>query len=169
MRAFLFACVALVGACAQTPPRCDMELTRDLSFTSADAQDTITVRAFGPSCDKATGHFDVRAPDGAPIWAWTAPLPRAFGDVFPPQEPEAMRDFLERWAQPEITTTQTAPAWAALEPGLTTLDQVTYEDIRARNLPMLCHASGTGRQACVFWEPAAGGAGHFYDREAVQV
>ena len=42
----------------------------------------------------------------------------------------------------------------------------TYEDIRARDLPMLCHATATGAEACVFYEPAAGAAGHFFDREA---
>ena len=59
-----------------------------------------------------------------------------------------------------------APEWSACSrPGQTTLDQLTYEDVRARDLPMLCHFSGTARQTCVFWEPAAGGAGHFIDRD----
>ena len=77
-----------------------------------------------------------------------------------------MEDFLQRWAQPALSTTQTAPEFSTLQPGQTTLDRLTYEDIRARNLPMLCHFSGTAREVCVFWEPAAGGAGHFYDRDA---
>ena len=100
-----------------------------------------------------------------PVWSWTSPLTRSFGEVIPPDEPEQMRSFLERWAQPDILSATDAPPWRELESGQTTLDQFTYEDIRARDLPMLCHYSGTARQTCVFWEPAAGGAGLFYERE----
>jgi hypothetical protein len=166
IRTLLLCAASLVGACSATPSRCDLSVTRDVSFTSAEAAETITVRAFGPSCDHAVGLYEIRTEDGVPIWAWSAPLPRAFGDVFPPREREAMQDFLERWAQPKLFPASAAPAWEDLEPGLTSLDQLTYEDIRARDLPTLCHASSTGRETCIFWEPAAGGAGHFYDREA---
>lgn len=166
MRRFLLTIlIALAAGCTLPAARCDLHITRDLSFSGMDANDTITARASGPSCDKAIGVYEIRAADGYPIWAWAAPLSHRFGDVFAPNEPDAMRDFLARWAQPNLGATHSAPAWASLEPGQTTLDQVTYDDIRARDLPMLCHASGTGRETCIFWEPAAGGAGHFYDRD----
>lgn len=142
-----------------------MSLTRDLSFTAPEARDTVTVRVFGASCDKAIGLYAIHDAEGYPIWSWTAPLPRAFGDVFADGDAEHMRSFLERWAQPSLTTTQRATEWPLLAPGQTTLDQLTYEDVRARNLPMLCHYSGTARETCVFWEPAAGGAGHLLDRD----
>jgi hypothetical protein len=160
--------LAALSACADGggAARCDISISRDLAFTSAEARDIITVRAFGPSCDKVVGLYDIRTEDGHPIWAWTAPLPRAFGEVFPADKPDQMHDFLERWAQPALSTTQQAPDWLALAPGQTTLDRLTYDDIRTRNLPMLCHASGTARETCVFWEPAAGGAGHFFDRDS---
>ena len=145
--------------------RCDVSVTRDLSFSGAEAEETITARAFGPSCDKAIGLYEIRDEDGRPIWAWASPLGHSFGDVFAADQPASMREFLERWAQPHLATTQSAPAWPALQPGQTTLDRLTYDDIRARDLPMLCHASGTRRETCIFFEPAAGGAGHFYDRE----
>ena len=41
----------------------------------------------------------------------------------------------------------------------------TFCHNRARDLPMLCHFSGTARQTCVFWEPVAGGAGHLFDQD----
>lgn len=166
IRSFVVLLAVLASACTPAPSRCDLSATRDVSFTGAESGDVITARAFGPSCDHAVGLYEIRTEDGAPIWAWSAPLPRAFGDVFPPQEHEAMQDFLERWAQPKLLAASAAPAWADLEPGRTSLDQLTYEDIRARDLPTLCHASSTGRETCIFWEPAAGGAAHFYDREA---
>lgn len=167
MRALLLLlALCMVSACGpQRAARCDLSLTRDLSFTSAEAHDQIIVRSFGATCDKATGLYDIRDEGGHPIWAWAAPLPRAFGHAAAADKPAEMQAFLERWIQPTLTTTHTAPAWAALLPGQTTLDQFTFDDIRARDLPMLCHASGTGREICIFWEPAAGGAGHYFDRE----
>lgn len=156
----------LAAACAPTEvERCDVTVSREVSFTSRDAPDTITAQAIGAACDKATLLYVIHDADQRPIWSWTSPLPRAFGDVFAADKPEHVRDFLETWAQPELLTTAQAPEWPALTPGQSTLDQFTYQDIRARDLPMLCHFSGTARQTCVFWEPAAGGAGHFYDRD----
>jgi hypothetical protein len=166
MRIFILSALALLGACAQPQAgRCDFTETRQVAFTSAEAQDRITVRSFGVSCDKAIGVYEIIDAEGHPIWAWATPLQRAFGDVFKAEEPEHMQTFLEEWTQPAILTTQAAPEWNALQPGQTTIDEFTYADIRARDLPMLCHFSGTARQTCVFWEPVAGGAGHLFDRD----
>jgi hypothetical protein len=166
MRIFILAALALAGACSpQGAQRCDLTETRGIAFTAPDAEDRIIVRSFGASCDKAIGVYEIVDSEGRPIWAWASPLQRAFGDSFEADDPEHMQTFLERWSQPEIASTQAAPEWDALAPGQTTFDQFTYADIRTRNLPMLCHFSGTARQTCVFWEPVAGGAGHLYDRD----
>lgn len=166
IRFLSIAAVALFSACTQPQAgRCDFVETRQIAFTSADAQDRITVRSFGASCDKAIGVYEIIDAEGHPIWAWATPLQRAFGDVFKAEEPEHMQTFLEEWSQPTLLTTQSAPEWSALVPGQTAFDEFTYADIRARNLPMLCHFSGTARQTCVFWEPVAGGAGHLFDRD----
>jgi hypothetical protein len=164
-------CVALLAAalaaCApQQPARCDISVTSDVNFTAPEARDTVTARVLGPSCDKTIGLYTIHAQDGYPIWSWTAPMAHRFGDLFDHTDAAHMREFLQRWSRPTtLATTNTAPPFARLAPGQTTLDRLTYEDIRARNLPMLCHLSGTARETCVFWEPAAGGAGHFLDRE----
>lgn len=170
MRLFaLILIAALASACGPQRGACDISVTRDLAFTQANAEEEITASSFGPSCDKAILHYAVRDSEGHPIWAWTAPLRHAFGETIDTSKPEFMRAFLERWASPTtLSTTSTAPEFRRLAPGQTTLDHLTYEDIRARNLPMLCHLSGTARETCVFWEPAAGGAGHFLDREIVE-
>jgi hypothetical protein len=166
MRYFLLGLIALAGACTQQQAgRCDFTHSSQVAFTNAEAQERIVVRSFGAACDKAIGVYEIVDAEGRPIWAWASPLQRGFGDVFSADEPEHMQTFLEQWSQPAIETTQAAPEWRALAPGQTTLDQLTYVDIRARNLPMLCHFSGTARQLCVFWEPAAGGAGLFYERD----
>lgn len=168
MRALAFAALALVAAaCTQTSQTagCDLEASHPLTFTSPEAADTIVAQARGPSCDKTIGVYVLRTAEGYPIWSWSAPLAHRFGEVFAPEDTEHVQNFLDVWVQPTITTTQTAPAHASLIAGQTTLDQLTYEDIRARNLPMLCHFSGTARETCVFWEPAAGGAGHLLERD----
>jgi hypothetical protein len=166
IRFLVLATLMFAGSCApQQTARCDFTETREIAFTSAVAQERIIVRSFGASCDKAIGVYEIVDAESHPIWAWASPLQRGFGDVFSPDEPEHMQMFLEQWSQPTIETTQAAPEWRALAPGQTTLDQLTYTDIRARNLPMLCHFTGTARQLCVFWEPAAGGAGLFYERD----
>lgn len=162
----LLLLAAALAACAPTQPRCDLAASHTLAFTAPDAQDVIAAQAIGPACDKTIGLFELRTSEGYPIWSWSAPLSHRFGDVFPADDREHLQDFLDRWATPAIATTQSAPAWDALSPGQTTLDELTYEDVRARELPMLCHFVGTARETCIFWEPAAGGAGHFYDRDA---
>jgi len=160
------ALVAL-AACEQRSAAmgCNISVTQDLALSGSGAQETITARAIGPSCDKAVGLYAIHDAEGHPAWAWATPLPRAFGDAFADADEEVVRDFLTEWARPRLATTQAAPAWDALTPGQTTLDRLTYDDIRARDLPMLCHASGTVRELCVFWEPAAGGAGLYYERD----
>lgn len=170
MRGLLaFAALALAAACTpEAPATCEVTVTHEAAFTAPGAADVITTRSLGAACDQAIGVYTINTADGHPVWAHAVPLERAFGPGFTEPEPEAMRVFLERWAEPEISTTVEAPEWSTLAPGQTTLDRLTYDDIRARNLPMLCHYSGTGRQLCVFWEPAAGGAGHFLDREIAQ-
>ena len=162
--AVVFAGLAAV-ACTRSQENCELSAADTLAFTSPDAEDQITARTFGSSCDKAVGLLIVRSAEGFPIWSWSAPLSHRFGEVFAPDDREHVQDFLERWSAPELAATGEAPAWADLAPGQTTLDQLTYNDIRARGLPMLCHYSATARETCVFWEPAAGGAGHFYDRD----
>jgi len=165
MRVLVLGAMLALAACSQAPARCDFEVTHEIAFTAADAEDTVLVQSIGPTCDKTIGLYVVRAADGYPIWSWSAPLSHRFGDVFGPEDTEHMEAFLNSWAQPRLATTQSAPAWDALAPAQTSLDRLTYEDIRARNLPMLCHFSGTARETCVFWEPAAGGAGHLLDRD----
>ncbi|MCX7357320.1 MAG: hypothetical protein NT015_04120 [Alphaproteobacteria bacterium] len=165
MRLLLLGALLIATSCTSQAARCDFSHTREVSFTGGSASDRITVRTFGVSCDKAIGVYEIIDGEGHPIWAWATPLPRAFGDAFKAEEPEHVETFLEEWSQPVIISTQEAPEWALLAPGQTTLDELTYTDIRARDLPMLCHFSGTARQTCVFWEPVAGGAGHLFDRD----
>ncbi len=167
MRIVILAALALVAACA--PPKqsaaCDVSAEREIAFTDAQAADVIQARSLGENCAQAFGVLTITSAEGDPVWVYAAPLARAFGEDFAEPAPDAMREFLERWAEAEISRTGAAPTWMQLSAGQTGLDRLTYEDIRARDLPMLCHYAGTGRRLCVFWEPAAGGAGQLLDLE----
>lgn len=167
IRIALLALAVAVAACT-SQERCDLTAVHEVSFTNTAAPDSITARSFGASCDQAVILYVVRDGEGAPVWSWTGTLAQRFGAIFSADDREAVRDFLARWAQASVATTQTAPSWEVLSVGQTTLDQLTYEDIRARDLPMLCHFSATGRETCVFWEPVAGAAGLFYEREVAE-
>jgi len=166
MRVYALLALAFVAACTPSGPAngCAASAVREIEF--AGAETTLHAETQGPNCHQAIALYTIRDQAGDLIYAWTTPLQRGFGDVFAAEPDEHLQEFLERWANPALETTQAAPAWESLETGQTTLDQLTYTDIRARDLPMLCHYSGTSRQVCVFWEPAAGAAGHLFDRDA---
>lgn len=159
------ALFAIIAACARpSAAACDVSVSSEVEFAGAPVD--IRAETQGPNCHQAIALYTIRDQAGDLIYAWTTPLQRGFGDVFAAEPDEHLQSFLERWAQPFMSTTAAAPAWDELEVGQTTFDQLTYADIRARDLPMLCHYSGTSRESCMFWEPAAGAAGHFFDRAA---
>lgn len=169
--AFLLFC--LIGACAPretAADTCDLVVTRELAFTDTAALDSVIARSLGPTCDKAVGVYIVTSADGHPIWSWTAPLSHAFGDAFLTPDAAYVQSFLDRWAGANVSSTAAAPAWSAAIARFagehhSTLDRTTYEDIRARDLPMLCHLTGVARETCIFWEPGAARAGLFYERD----
>lgn len=171
----LFAGLALLllTACGREPETtaCDISVSAPALFTHAEAPDTITARAIGPGCDRAIALYAIHTAEGDPIWAWSTPMPSAFGDHFHVADEEEVRAFLTRWAAPARATTITAPQWPAdaeaLPGGVASpLDRATYEDIRARDLPMLCHLTSVGRETCLYWEPAAALALVLYERAA---
>lgn len=172
MRFTILLALALIGCAPNEAARCDIDVQTALRFSDDNADDTISARAIGPSCDKVVALYMISAPDGSPIWSWTSPMPRAFGDQFYRAAREEVEAFVTRWAEPYISGTAEAPAWAQRANNLpsgfhTSLDRATYEDIRARNLPMLCHLTSVARQTCIFWEPAAAGAGALYERDVI--
>jgi len=164
MKRITIALLALaLSACAErrNEVTCDLSVESKLAFTEAGAEDSVSARLLGPGCDKAVALYVVSTADGHPIWSWSAPTAQAFELSFKDEEEAAA--FLARWAQPNLMRAGALPEWprrgaapTGLHPGV---DRTTYEDIRARDLPVLCHLSAVGRESCVFWEPAAAAAG----------
>jgi len=163
VRLALFAAALGIWACAPRAVVCDLSVSRTIAFSAPDARDVVTASATGPGCDKAVGVYVIRDSDANAVWAWAIPLKQGFGEISDAKG-AGLEEFLERWAQPRLARTGAAPDWSRLSPGQTTLDRLTYQDIRARNLPMLCHFSGTAKELCIFWEPAAGAAGLLLER-----
>jgi len=163
VKALVSALALLACACAPHATHCDMSESRTIAFSAPDARDVVTASATGPTCDKAVGIYTIRDTQGGAIWAWAIPIKQGFGEVTDAKGAH-LHEFLQRWAQPTITRTSKAPDWSLLVPGQTTLDRLTYQDIRARDLPMLCHFSETAKEVCIFWEPAAGAAGLLFER-----
>ncbi|MGE3141868.1 MAG: hypothetical protein AB7L65_00970 [Hyphomonadaceae bacterium] len=167
------AFVLALAACAPRETGCNRSAQAQIVFSASDTADTVTAQSLGPSCDAAVGVVTIRTPDGRPVWAWAAPLHPTFGNLFaagregPPGVETAQR-FLSRWAALRVATTAAAPPWpqeAVQPPGAeTSLDRLTYEDVRARRLPMACQLSGVAREICLFWEPGAAAAAPLLER-----
>lgn len=165
MRLLVFAALCALAACARQEAivTCDLSAAREVHFTADDAGDVLSAQTIGPACDKAVGLYTIRTGDGHPVYAWSAPMERAFGGAYQPAD-EAQA-FLDRWAEAHIVRTSDAPEWPLPETASSTLDRLTYEDIRARDLPMLCHLSAVARESCIFWEPGAALASLYLERD----
>jgi hypothetical protein len=159
----LIAALFALGACGkhQETAQCDVSVNETITFS--EPGDRIAARAFGEGCDKAVALYVVTSPEGHPIWTWVSPMAHAFGLQFDRATKEELGAFLAQWAQPQLARTSAAPAWS--RDIKTPLDRATYEDVRARNLPMLCHLSGVARETCIFYEPAAAAATPLLERD----
>lgn len=171
---FLFSilCLFCLAACARQAPTCERASASEITFSTAS--DRVTARSFGPSCGKAVAMIVIRDARDEPLWTWSAPLYPTFGNMFRDDgdgpSPRLVEEFLARWSALKPHTTADAPAWPARAPApggaVTTLDRATYEDVRARALPMACYLSRVARETCIFFEPAAAAAAPFIERDA---
>jgi hypothetical protein len=173
----------VVLGCQQAPPSprgCAISVDRPISFTAPDAGDRIFAQTVGQTCTNAVAVLTIRDPDGAAIWAFAMPFRQGIGGALISPDgadlsAEAVTAALTTWiegAPRPASTVVDWPAGATAPEGesrnarwITTLDPLTYRDIRARNLPVLCYVSGPRRSQCVFFEPAAGQAAVLYDVE----
>jgi hypothetical protein len=164
--------LALIAGCAPESARdaCALSASTPARFSSADGDDLVVARALGPNCAQSVALFIVQDVEGEPVWTWTAPLARTFGEHFRAAPPAELKAFIDAWSVAHVARTSEAPAWtdaAFLPDGVLAahLDQETYQDVRARDLPMLCHLTGVARQTCIFYEPVAAHAGAMFERD----
>lgn len=174
----------LVAGCQGEGPAktqgCNVSVDRPISFTAPDAADRVFAQTVGPSCTEAVAVLTIRDPEGAAIWAFAMPFRQGVGAALISPDAadlsqEAVAAALNTWIEAAPRPASSVVDWpqgASAPEGesrnarwITTLDPLTYRDIRARNLPVYCYVSGPRRSQCVFFEPAAAQAGILYDVE----
>lgn len=171
MLALCLAALAL-SACGQNTAGgdCARSVTREVAWTNADAPDTITASASGPSCSQAVAMFVLRDAEGDPLWVHASTYyDMTAGGLPPPNAPPAtdaqVVQFLNGWANVEVSRSNDLPEWragvATLTESATTFaydtpfERATYEALRARNLPMLCFAAAAEAVHCLVIDPAS--------------
>src|SRR5687768_8478026 len=118
--ALAFALLAL-GACSERQTSsnvagCERVATHELTWSHANAPETITTRSEGPSCAQATVLFVARNADGDPLWAFASTYFDMTAGGIPPEgapavTEEQMDEFLAGWADVSATTSNTLPEW----------------------------------------------------------
>jgi hypothetical protein len=175
MRLFVFAISALtLCACAEPARRqsagCAIEATHQVTWSNAEAPDTITARAEGPDCTRAFVHLSIRNADGDPLWVTASTYyDLTAGGPPPPDAPPAtapeVQTFLRSWADVTRISSNELPAWAdgMSRPGEgvgplgydSPLERETYEAMRERALPTLCTAIAAAAVQCLIIDPAS--------------
>jgi hypothetical protein len=169
--AIVLAALAL-AACGQQSAEpqsaCARTATHEVTWTNADAPDTMTARADGPSCAQAVVTFVARNAGGDPLWAFASTYYNMTAggvapDGAPPVSDEAMDQFLAGWANVTVSSSGELPEWRADAATLTEsasvfaydtpFDRETYEMLRGRDLAMICYAAGVEATQCLIVDP----------------
>lgn len=151
---------------------CAVSAERTIAFSSPN--DRVVAALDGPRCDALAATLTIRRPDGALVWTyavradWLAP--EALG---PGASKAAASAAAEAWSNVTVQRTGQFAAWPQTVPGVeptadmrTPFDREGYEEIRARNLPVVCFATGAETIDCLFWDPDAQMAQIIYDAGA---
>jgi len=147
---------------------CARAVTREVTWSSTDAQDTVAARAEGPTCTQAAVILTIRSAGGELLWAFADSHYRLTLGEAPPEggpetTPEEMDTFLDGWANVSLSRSGELPEWregvASLSASAQTFsydtpfDRETYEMLRGRNLAMLCYAAAPEGTECLIIDP----------------
>ena len=178
MRLFVFTLAALaLSACGQQQQSssapsagCAHEATQRVTWSDANAQDTITTRSEGPGCSQAIVLFVARNAEGDPLWTFSSTYYDLTSGGVPPEGAPAVTNeqvqaFLADWANVTVNTSNALPEWregvATLTESASTFaydtpfDRETYEALRARGLRMICYAAAAEATQCLVVDPAS--------------
>ncbi len=174
MRFFALGLAALIlGACGQAldhdviASSCTHSATHEVTWTDADAADTITTHSEGPSCAQAIVTFTARNAQGDPLWAFASSYYQmSFGEGGPPEAAPPVSDedierFLASWAEVTQMRSSQLPQWLDIAhtdaaDGLsyaTPLNSESYPIVRERDLPLICLAVGAEASQCLMIDP----------------
>lgn len=170
-----FAVLALT-ACGQpagtqtAAAGCARSATHEVTWSNANAPDVVTATAAGPTCAQAVVTLVMRNAAGDPLLAFASThYAMTAGDSAPPDGLPAVTDaemdrFLAGWANVSEMRSGELPEWranaATLTESATTFAYVTpfsrdvYENMRSRNLAMVCYAAAVEGSRCLIIDPA---------------
>jgi hypothetical protein len=175
--AFAFALLAL-GACGERQTSstaaadgCAREAAHEVTWSDANAPDTVTARSFGPSCAQAVVLLVARNANGDALWQSSSTYHEMNGGGVPPIDATPVTDedmdrFLRGWADVTVTTTNALPEWregsatigdeGALLSYDSSLARPGYEALRAQNLRVICYAVALETSNCLIIDPVSG-------------
>lgn len=170
--------VATLAACSRPAETqtaaagCARSATHEVTWSNAAAPDVVTATSAGPSCAQAVVTLVMRNAAGDPLLAFAAThYAMTAGDSPPPDGLPAVSDadmdrFLAGWANVTEMRSGALPEWradaATLTESATTFAYVTpfsrdvYENMRSRDLPMVCYAGAVEGSRCLIIDPATG-------------
>ena len=163
------ACGQLQQGAESASNGCARSATHNVTWTSAEAPDTIIASSEGPTCAQAVVTLAGRNSAGDPLWAFASTyFDMTLGGRPPegaqPVDEAEMDEFLASWANVTEMRSGDLPQWREDAATLTAsadtfayetpFDRETYEMLRERNLPMVCHASGAEAVQCLIVDPA---------------
>lgn len=168
---FLCACGQPNQAASTSPSArnaCAQSAAHQVSWTDADAADTVIARSEGPSCAQAVVSLVVRDAHGDPLWTFISTYhDMTVGGVDHDQSPvstEQVDRFLANWANVTLQTSSRLPEWreGAANVGsngdlnyTTAFSRETYEAIRQRNALMICYAAAVDATQCLVVDPSS--------------
>lgn len=157
----------------QTASGCARGATHEVAWSNASSPDVVTATSSGPTCGQAVVTLVLRRANGDPLWAFASThYTLNAGDSPPPEGLPAVSDadmdrFLAGWADLTEMRSGELPEWradaASLTESATTFsydtpfDRDVYENMRGRNLPMVCYAAAAEGSRCLIIDPATGG------------
>ncbi|MES1199269.1 MAG: hypothetical protein ABUS48_04735 [Pseudomonadota bacterium] len=158
------------AAAVSSGPGCAKSATHQVTFSDANAPDTVTARAEGRTCAQAAIVLTITAANGDTLWAYADTYAVLQGggvapSQMPPEIANRMDQFLTDWANVTVKSTRDLPPWTAGAATLTDavqgmsystpFDRETYERLRGQNLPDLCFTSGAESSTCIIMDPAS--------------
>jgi len=178
MRFLLIASALALSACTlstntagnERAAGCARSATHNVAWSTDGAEDTITTSSDGPTCAQAVVTFVARSSAGDPLWVFaTTYFDMTSGGIPPEGAPavteEQMDRFLTGWADVTLQRSGELPEWregfdtlSASAPTFsydTPLGREAYEEMRARNLQMICYAAAVEATQCLLMDPAS--------------
>ncbi|MFZ2029011.1 MAG: hypothetical protein WAU68_01770 [Vitreimonas sp.] len=176
-RMILGAAALLLCACGQQTQTattsassgCERSATHQVLWTDAEAPDTISVRAEGPSCSQAVVSLVARNAQGDPLWTFIntyhdMTTGGVATDDTPAVSPQQVDHFLAGWANVTAQTSGQLPEWregaenVGSNGGLTyttSFSRESYEAMRQRNARMICYAAAVAATQCLVVDPSS--------------